>query len=104
LNARLIVTLIALAAVIGSALGMVFTRHESRRQSVELGRLEDQRDDYIAEWSRLQLEQAFLADAGQVESKARERLGMQPPPETLILVVEPPAPRNRVGQSRASHR
>jgi cell division protein FtsL len=104
LNARLIVTLIALAAVIGSALGMVFTRHESRRQSVELGRLEDLRDDYIAEWSRLQLEQAFLADAGQVESKARERLGMQPPQETLILVVEPPAPRNRVGQSRASHR
>jgi cell division protein FtsL len=88
LNARLIITLVALAAVIGSALGVVFTRHEARRHSVELGMLEDQRDAYIAEWSRLQLEQAFLADAGQVESKARERLGMQPPEETLILVVD----------------
>ena len=87
MNARLIIILIALAAVIGSALGVVYTRHESRRNSVELGELEDQRDAYIAEWSRLQLEQAFLADAGQVESKARDQLGMQPPEETLILVV-----------------
>jgi cell division protein FtsL len=104
LNARLIVTLIALAAVIGSALGVVYTRHESRRQSVTLGLLEDQRDAYIAEWSRLQLEQAFLADAGQVESKARERLGMQPPPETLILVVDPSANPNATDPSRVARR
>jgi cell division protein FtsL len=93
LNARLIIILLALAAVIGSALGVVHSRHESRRQAVELGLLEDQRDAYIAEWSRLQLEQAYLADAGHVESKAREQLGMQPPAETLILLVEPRAAR-----------
>lgn len=104
MNARLIVTLIALAAVIGSALGVVYTRHESRRHSVELGLLEDQRDAYIAEWSRLQLEQAFLGDAGQVESKARDRLGMRTPQETLILVVDPRAPRNRADQSRVARR
>ncbi len=89
MNARLIVVLIALAAVIGSALGVVYTRHESRRQSVALGLLEDQRDAYIAEWSRLQLEQAWLADASHVESKARDQLGMQPPTESTILVVKP---------------
>jgi cell division protein FtsL len=89
LNARLIIVLIALAAVIGSALGVVYTRHESRRQAVALGLLEDQRDAYIAEWSRLQLEQAWLADASHVESKAREQLRMQPPAEPRILVIEP---------------
>lgn len=89
MNARLIIILLALAAVVGSALGVVHTRHESRRQAVELGLLENERDAYIAEWSRLQLEQAYLADAGHVESKAREQLGMQPPVETLILVVDP---------------
>jgi cell division protein FtsL len=89
LNARLIIVLIALAAVIGSALGVVQTRHESRRHAVELGLLEDQRDAFIAEWSRLQLEQAWLADASHVESKARERLGMQTPPEAQILVIKP---------------
>ena len=89
MNARLIVILIVLAAVICSALGVVYMRHESRRFSVQLGLLEDQRDAEIAEWSRLQLEQAWLADASHVESKARERLGMTAPEKTLILVVNP---------------
>jgi cell division protein FtsL len=89
LNARLIIVLIALVAVIGSALGVVYSRHESRRNAVELGLLEDQRDAYIAEWSRLQLEQAWLADASNVESKAREQLRMESPAEARILVIEP---------------
>ena len=88
MNARLIIVLLALAAVVASALGAVYNRHESRRHAVQLGVLEAQRDEYIAEWSRLQLEQAWLADASNVESRARERLGMEPPAETRILVVE----------------
>jgi cell division protein FtsL len=90
LNARQIVLLIALAAVIYSALGVVYARHESRRAAVQLGLLEDERDEFIAEWSRLQLEQAWLADASHVESKAREHLGMQLPEKAVILVVEKP--------------
>ena len=89
MNARLIVILIVLTFVIGSALGVVHTRHESRRQSVQLGLLEDQRDAFIAEWRRLQLEQAWLADASHIESKARDRLGMQSPEKIRILVVKP---------------
>ena len=57
---------------------------------MQLGLLEDQRDEFIAEWSRLQLEQAWLADASHVESKAREQLGMQIPENAVILVVENP--------------
>ena len=90
MNARLIVLSITLAAVIFSALGVVYARHESRRSAVQLGLLEDQRDGIIAEWSRLQLEQAWLADASHVESKAREQLGMKIPEESLILVVKQP--------------
>jgi cell division protein FtsL len=90
LNARLIFLVIALALVISSALGVVYTRHESRRAAVELGLLEDQRDEFIAEWSRLQLEQAWLADASHVESKAREHLGMEIPEQSVILVVDQP--------------
>ena len=90
MNARLIFLLIALALVIGSALGVVYTRHESRRAAVDLGLLEDQRDEFIAEWSRLQLEQAWLADASHVESKAREHLGMEIPEKAVILVVDKP--------------
>ncbi len=89
MNARLLAILIVLTAVIVSALGVVYTRHDSRRAAVELGMLEDERDAYIAEWSRLQLEQAWLADASHIESKARDSLGMQTPENTVILVVEP---------------
>ena len=90
MNARLIVLLITLAAVVGSALGVVYARHESRRASVQLGLLEDERDEIIAEWSRLQLEQAWLADASHVESKARAELGMEMPDQSQILIVKKP--------------
>ncbi len=89
MNSQLVSVLIALAAVIASALGVVHARHESRQYSAELGALERARDASIAEWSRLQLEQAFLADGGQVESKAREQLGMESPEKSVILVIEP---------------
>jgi len=89
LNARLIINLIALAAVVCSALGVVYLRHDSRRQAVELGVLEDQRDRFIAEWSRLQIEQAVLAGTSVVESKAHDLLGMDNPENAVILVVEP---------------
>ena len=89
MNARLLAVLIVLTAVIASALGVVYTRHDSRRAAVERGMLEDERDAYIAEWSRRQLEQAWLADASHIESKARDSLGMQTPENTVILVVEP---------------
>ena len=90
MNARLIIILIALVAVICSALGVVYTRHESRQAAVQLGLLEDGRDEYIAEWSRLQLEQAWLADASHVEGKASAHLGMKIPEQAVILVVEKP--------------
>lgn len=88
MTARLTLTLILLVLVTISALGVVYSRHESRRLAVELGELENARDETIAEWSRLQLEQAWLADASHVESKARKELGMDLPEETQILVIE----------------
>ncbi len=89
MNVRLLIVVLMLGAVIVSALGVVYTRHESRRLEVQLDEFENQRDTVIAEWSRLQLEQAWLADAGQVESKAREHLGMGIPEHPHLLVVRP---------------
>jgi cell division protein FtsL len=40
LNARLIVVVVMLGSVIGSALGVVYTRHESRLVAVRLGEIE----------------------------------------------------------------
>ena len=87
MNVKLPIVVLMLSAVIGSALGVVYTRYESRLLAVQLAELENQRDAVIAEWSRLQLEQAWLADASQIESTARRQLEMKRPEKTRILVV-----------------
>ena len=78
-----------LIADVTTALGVVYTQHQSRRLAIELGGLEATQDEGLAEWSRLQIEQGWLADASQIETKAREVLQMQQPDETHILVVRP---------------
>lgn len=88
MNSKLILALFLLIANVASALGVVYVRHESRRLAVSLSELRGVRDDAMAEWSRLQLEQAYLADASQVEKKARAELGMKDPENTWILMVD----------------
>ena len=56
---------------------------------LQLEQLSEQRDEAMAEWSRLQIEQATFADASRVEQIARERLGMLMPEHLEILVIEP---------------
>ena len=89
MSGRILLLIIVLILDVVSALGVVYSRHESRKLSTQLGALEADRDQAIAEWSRLQLEQAWLADASHIENKATESLGMHSPEETVILVVEP---------------
>jgi len=89
LNARILILITVLAVDVASALGVVYARHESRQLAVRLGALEAERDAAMAEWSRLQLEQAWRADAGQIEAKARRELGMRNPEQLQILVVSP---------------
>ncbi len=89
MNARVLVLLLVLIADVGSALGVVYTRHHSRLLAVELGLLEARQDEGLAEWSRLQIEQGWLADASQIEKTARGVLQMRQPDETKILVVDP---------------
>jgi cell division protein FtsL len=88
-NSQILILFLVLLADVSSALGVVYTRHQSRLLAVELGVLEAQQDEGLAEWSRLQIEQGWLADASRIEQTAREVLKMQQPDETQILVVRP---------------
>jgi len=89
LKSQILILVLVLVADISSALGVVYTRHESRLLAVELGVLEARQDEGLAEWSRLQIEQGWLADASQIEKTARGVLQMQEPETTQILVVRP---------------
>ncbi|MGB5291291.1 MAG: cell division protein FtsL [Lysobacterales bacterium] len=89
MKSQILILVLVLVADISSALGVVYTRHQSRLLAVELGVLEARQDEGLAEWSRLQIEQGWLADASQIEKTARGVLQMQEPETTHILVVRP---------------
>lgn len=78
---------ILLLAVIASAIGVVWTRHESRILFVELSRLQSQKDDLGVEYGRLELEQATYAEPSRIDAEARARLGMYTPKQQDIQLV-----------------
>jgi len=89
MNMQILALLLVLLADISSALGVVYTRHQSRLLAVELSILESRQDEGLAEWSRLQIEQGWLADASTIEKTARGVLQMHQPEKTQILVIQP---------------
>jgi len=82
-------TLVLVLLVLGGALGVVYTTHESRKLFVELQVLQRVRDELNIEWGRLLLEQSTLATPTRVENIARRKLGMKPPAPERIVIVTP---------------
>ncbi|MBB5359121.1 cell division protein FtsL [Rhodanobacter sp. ANJX3] len=81
------VMLVLLAAVLGSALGVVWTRHESRVLFVILTTLQNQRDELNIEYGKLELEQATYAEPRRIDDEARQKLGMvNPRPQDIRLL------------------
>jgi cell division protein FtsL len=80
LAAMLIVTL-------ASAIGVVWTRHESRALFVNLTTLQNQRDELNIEYGKLELEQATYAEPRRIDDEARQKLGMvDPRPQDIRLL------------------
>lgn len=73
--------------VIGMALLIVANRHHSRQLFAELQKLEKERDELSAEWSRLKLEQSTLLNQVHVETQAKQGLKMQKPSAENIKVI-----------------
>ncbi len=86
--ARVLLVVLIVMNVI-SAIGVVHARHSHRQQFFALTRLEKVRDDLNIEFSRLQLEQATLAESNRIDTIARNRLGMRTPEPADIVVVQP---------------
>ena len=76
-------------AVLGSALGVVYAKHEARSRFNELQKLTQQRDDLDIEWGQLQLEQSTWATHGRVERVARDELRMVIPQANDLRIVQP---------------
>ncbi|HUB89886.1 MAG TPA: cell division protein FtsL [Dyella sp.] len=79
--------LILLAAVMVSAIAVVWTRHQSRTLFVQLSQLQRERDALNIEYGQLELEQATWAEPRRIDSEARTKLGMfAPRPQDVQLV------------------
>jgi len=76
-----------LCLVLITALGVVWTRHESRVLFVQLTSLQNQRDDLNVEYGRLELEQATWAEPRRIDEAARTKLGMVTPTPADIQLV-----------------
>jgi len=81
--------IVLIAALLATAIGVVAQRHDSRELFAELQEAQAEHDAARVEWSRLQLEQAFLAEAGRIERQARSQLGMDRPERVGILIEAP---------------
>lgn len=75
-------------ACLGSAVGAVYAKHQSRKLFMALSALIDERDRLEVDWSRLQMEQSTWSTHARVEQLAREQMHMRnPKPEEIELLA-----------------
>ncbi len=74
-----------LTLVLGSALTVIYVKHQSRVLFSDLRNIQKQQDQQVIEWGRLQLQNTTLATHSNVETRARKYLKMRLP-ENVELV------------------
>ena len=87
MTARALLSLL-LTLVLGSALSVIYVKHQSRVLFAELRAIQKQQDLQVIHWGRLQLQNTTLATHSHVESRARQDLLMRMP-ESVELVRLP---------------
>ena len=85
--ARLWIVGVLSAAVVLTAIGVVYSKYLSRRDFVVLQELQAEKERLVVEWGRLQLEESTLATDSQVEQRARDRLQMHLPDMNEVVVI-----------------
>jgi len=76
-------------AVLVSALGVVYAKHQARTRFIELQELVTERDELDIEWGQLQLEQSAWSNHGFVERVANDKLRMTLPQPSEVQIVTP---------------
>ena len=89
MSLRHFLLLVLSVAVIASAIGVVWSRHQHRQAYIALSTLENERDELNIEFGRLQLEQATWSEANRIEQVAGARIGMRFPTDEDIVVLQP---------------
>jgi cell division protein FtsL len=84
---QLVIPVLLVVAVMASAIGSIYAKHEVRKSFMELQGLNVKRDRMEVEWGQLQIEQSTWSTYARVEQLARESMKMRPPtPEEMMLL------------------
>ena len=84
MNSKFLTSLLV-TLVLGSALTVIYVKHQSRVLFAELREVQKEQDRQVIEWGRLQLQNTTLATHANVEARARKDLKMRLP-ENVQLV------------------
>ena len=74
-----------LTLVLGSALTVIYVKHQSQVLFADLRSVQKQQDQQIIQWGRLQLQNTTLATHSNVESRARKDLEMRLPDNVELV-------------------
>lgn len=73
---RVALIIVLFLANVFTGVGIVYTKHSTRKSFIELQNMQNSFDELQVEWGRLQLEQSAWATHGRIEKLAREKLNM----------------------------
>jgi cell division protein FtsL len=85
----LLIATILFVVVMATAIGLVYSKHKTRKLFVELQQLNKEVISLNTEWGQLQLEQSAWSDHGRIEQIARKRLGMVIPEAEQVAFIKP---------------
>ena len=84
---RLYWLMLLIVLVTGSALTVVYVKHESRVLFSELRLVQKHQDEQVTHWSRLQLQNSTLVTQSNVETVARKKIDMVLPERVQIVTL-----------------
>jgi cell division protein FtsL len=84
---RLYWLMLLIVLVTGSAMTVIYVKHESRVLFSELRQVQKKQDEIVIHWSRLQIQNSTLITQANVESMARKKLGMILPEDIQIVTL-----------------
>ncbi|SMG62565.1 Cell division protein FtsL [methanotrophic bacterial endosymbiont of Bathymodiolus sp.] len=71
-----IIVAVLLFILVGSGLGVIFSKHKSRLVFIAIQKTEQELDRLQVRWERLTIEERMLAEHNRVEKIARKKMGL----------------------------
>ena len=79
--------MLLIVLLLGSAMTVIYVKHESRELFSELRLIQKKQDEQVIRWSRLQLQNSTLITQSNVERMARKKLDMVLPDKVQIVTL-----------------